>query len=164
MKKCRTCREKLPPEQFYRQVGNTDGLMGTCKECVKARVRAYRANNLKRVREYDRERGGLPHRKDRVRQNYHRRVSTKEGREKEWARVREEALRHPEQRKARVAVGNAIRDGRLKVQPCERCGYGIGVNAHHEDYSKPLEVVWLCRPCHGVRHREINEERRRSAA
>jgi ribosomal protein S27AE len=60
-------------------------------------------------------------------------------------------------------VGNAIRDGKLKVQPCERCGYGVGVCGHHEDYSRPLEVVWLCGLCHGRRHREINEERRQKA-
>jgi hypothetical protein len=27
--------------------------------------------------------------------------------------------------------------------------------AHHEDYDKPLEVVWLCQPCHKQRHKEI---------
>lgn len=38
---------------------------------------------------------------------------------------------------------------RLKVlkQPCEVCG-GLNVEAHHEDYSKPLEVRWLCRGKH----------------
>jgi hypothetical protein len=51
------------------------------------------------------------------------------------------------------------RDGRLTPQPCERCGRE-DTHGHHEDYSKPLDVNWLCPPCHGERHREINEERR----
>ena len=30
---------------------------------------------------------------------------------------------------------------------------GRALHGHHEDYSQPLEVVWLCAPCHGLRHR-----------
>jgi hypothetical protein len=63
---------------------------------------------------------------------------------------------------ARNAVNHALARGEIEVKPCERCGFGIGVQAHHEDYNKPLEVVWLCRPCHGQRHREINQERRKA--
>jgi hypothetical protein len=33
-----------------------------------------------------------------------------------------------------------------------------------EDYTNPLDVTWLCRTCHGARHREINEERRQRSA
>lgn len=161
MKTCRTCSKELPLDAFYRHPKASDGLHGSCKECVKARVRAHRAANLERVRQYDRERGGLPHRKAANQRRYRERVADPDTRATEWARARSKAKKHPERRKAREAAGNAIRDGRLKVCPCERCGYAVGVHAHHEDYSKPLEVTWLCRPCHGARHREINEERRR---
>jgi len=40
-------------------------------------------------------------------------------------------------------VSNAIRDGRLSRQPCEVC-QAPEAQAHHADYSKPLEVRWLC--------------------
>ena len=36
----------------------------------------------------------------------------------------------------------------LVEQPCEVCGTTIGVEAHHEDYAKPLDVRWLCGPDH----------------
>ena len=67
--------------------------------------------------------------------------------------------RNPEKRKAQVAVGNALRDRRLVREPCEVCG-AEKVHAHHDDYSRPLEVRWLCRQHHAERHRTINEEAR----
>lgn len=60
--------------------------------------------------------------------------------------------RDPEKRAANVAVGNAVRDGRLKKEPCEVCEE-VRVEAHHADYSKPLEVEWLCSVHHGAKHR-----------
>jgi hypothetical protein len=55
--------------------------------------------------------------------------------------------RHPEKVKARAAVNNAVRDGYL-MKP-EKCGCGGSpVEAHHVDYTKPLDVAWLCGPCH----------------
>src|ERR1043166_4923203 len=59
------------------------------------------------------------------------------------------------QRRARSAVSNALRDGRL-VRP-ERggeCGAGGRITAHHPDYSQPLEVEWLCTRCHGKKHQQ----------
>lgn len=54
--------------------------------------------------------------------------------------------------KAVTAVGNAIRLGKLTRQPCEKCGSTTRVEAHHDDYSKPLDVRWLCHIHHGEHH------------
>lgn len=55
-------------------------------------------------------------------------------------------------------VAKAIRLGVLKEQPCEICG-NFDVDAHHDDYTKPLEVRWLCRSCHRKHHEQrLNEE------
>lgn len=56
-------------------------------------------------------------------------------------------LKFPERIKARHKVSNAIRDGKLFKTACAVCG-NIKVEGHHEDYSKPLEVIWLCRKHH----------------
>lgn len=58
-------------------------------------------------------------------------------------------LLHIEKTRAWHAVNNAVRDGRLarpNVLLC-RCGK-TAQQYHHPDYSKPLEVIALCRPCH----------------
>jgi hypothetical protein len=45
--------------------------------------------------------------------------------------------------------------GKLTPEPCESCG-SEEAEKHHEDYSQPLEVRWLCRPCHLAEHRADN--------
>lgn len=62
--------------------------------------------------------------------------------------------RNPEKHAAHIAVRNAIRDGRLTRQPCEKCG--AKAEAHHDDYSQPLSVRWLCDFHHKEHHRGAN--------
>ena len=74
----------------------------------------------------------------------------------------EYAKRSPERASARRAVQGALRTGVLTVpRHCERCRrrYTIyrRLSAHHADYSRPLSVEWLCRPCHDIRDRECKD-------
>lgn len=64
----------------------------------------------------------------------------------------------PLKNKARMAAAQAIYSGKLVRQPCEVCG-AVKVDAHHDDYSKPLDVRWLC-PEH---HRQLHKEDRQAA-
>ncbi len=61
-------------------------------------------------------------------------------------------VKNPEKRKAINTANNAVRDGRLTRQPCEVCGSTTRIHKHHDDYSKPLEVRWLCGKCHYAEH------------
>jgi ribosomal protein S27AE len=61
------------------------------------------------------------------------------------------AAKNPEKVKAHRIVASAKRRGDLVPGPCIRCG-ADNAHAHHEDYSKPLEVTWLCRRCHNQEH------------
>lgn len=60
-----------------------------------------------------------------------------------------------EREKASGKVQTAIRKGLLIRQPCERCGSTERIHAHHDDYSKPLDVMWLCPLHHRQRHKEL---------
>lgn len=60
---------------------------------------------------------------------------------------------NPEKRRAHKAVENALIGGRLTKEPCVRCGRSDFVHAHHDDYRRHLDVVWLCPAHHKERHR-----------
>jgi len=86
-------------------------------------IRYYDKHDL--VAEYERKRFRDPKRKAKVLEYQRRRRA-----------------RNPEKYKARTAISEAIRQGRLSPQPCRVCNNKA--QAHHHDYSKPLEVDWLC--------------------
>lgn len=65
--------------------------------------------------------------------------------------------RHPRQRAAHLAVHRAIRDGVLRPpNRCSVCNEETALIAHHEDYARPLDVVWICYWCHYRRHCELD--------
>lgn len=59
-----------------------------------------------------------------------------------------------EKNKARGASKQAVRTGRLVRGPCEKCGEAK-TEGHHDDYSKPLEIRWLCKKHHSEVHRVL---------
>lgn len=56
---------------------------------------------------------------------------------------------------ARKMVNKYVSEGLLKMGACKVCGTSEKVDAHHEDYMKPLDVIWLCRKHHHEHH--VNE-------
>jgi hypothetical protein len=64
-----------------------------------------------------------------------------------------------EKQKARKKVEKAVLYGRLiKPTSCSWCKEADHViHGHHDDYSKPLEVEWLCQPCHQELHNYYNK-------
>lgn len=146
-KNCRQCQQDVRRADFYRQPSAADGIMSVCKACHRANVKANREANIGYYRGRDKERANLPHRVA-ARQAY---AATPEGRAAGNRAKRAYLERNPVKRAAHMAVGNAIRDGRLIRQPCEVCGEFA--QAHHDDYSKPLDVRWLCTTHHAEWHK-----------
>lgn len=135
-KKCFKCGIEKPLSEFYKHSAMADGHLNKCKECTKKDVKANYFSNHDHYQQYEQNRKQRSERKvfnfkcsQRRRQN------------------------NPDKYKAQCAVNNAIRDGKLKKSPCQICGSVKRVEAHHEDYSKPLEVIWLCLWCHRKIHK-----------
>lgn len=66
--------------------------------------------------------------------------------------VADKALRHRYKKLARAATKNAINRGELVRGSCAICGATSGIETHHVNYMRPLDVVWLCSRCHGAAH------------
>ena len=62
------------------------------------------------------------------------------------------AGRFPERMRAYRRYDWALQSGKLVRGPCEVCGATEDVHGHHDDYSKPLDVRWLCRKHHRQTH------------
>lgn len=152
MKKCFKCGVIKPLDEFYKHSQMLDGHLNKCKECAKKDVRKNRTDKLEYYQEYDRNRSSLPQRV-----SLRKKVSGKwleDGRHA--AAVARHKKRFPEKYSARNKVNHAIHDGRLTPPTtCSMCGKEtVNIHAHHADYSKPLEVMWLCTECHGKEHRK----------
>ena len=136
-KVCGVCQRSLDVDRFYRKTASPDGLASPCKAC-QAR--------------YDRGRLHAPHRIEarRIYAGTARGKAAKEIGSGNWISA------NPAKYFAHNAVSNALRDGRIfKPTSCSACGGGKNVAAHHDDYDRPLDVRWLCVPCHAAHHRSV---------
>lgn len=131
MKDCTVCGQRKDLQEFYYCPSSRDQRYGKCKECWKAASHRNYVSNLEARR---------------ARQRQYQR--TPEGKETSANSRKAYRKRYPEKRIAHALVNRAVLCGRLHKQPCEMCGSAVSVEAHHPDYSKPLDVRWLCRPCH----------------
>jgi hypothetical protein len=139
-KECFKCKTVKPLAEFYTHSRMADGHLNKCKGCAKSDSNKNRGENLEKIRAYDRERAKKP---DRIKAAAE---VTRAWREEDSRR----ALAHGK-------VARALKSGNLLKHPCIRCGNPKSV-AHHEDYDKPLDVMWLCQPCHKQRHKELKED------
>lgn len=137
MKVCKRCGEDKPRSEYYRHPTTRDRLFARCKDCVKDKQLSYYESNrdivLRRQKLYE------------ARPQVRRRRVEQVAR---WTSM------NTEKRRAHMAVRYAKKRGRLVPEPCEVCDI-TEVDAHHDDYSKPLAVRWLCRPHHAAHHKAL---------
>lgn len=136
MKKCFKCEQTKALDDFYKHPSMPDGHVNKCKECNKKDSQKNRSSKVEYYRAYDRDRG------NRQSNEY----------------LAEYRSKFPKKYKAHCMVNNAIRDGRMKQETaCSNCASEFSVHAHHDDYSFPLTVRWLCAACHSQWHTENGE-------
>jgi hypothetical protein len=81
-------------------------------------------------------------------------LKTEKGREMIRMAWRTARLKYPEKHNARQALKYAVLTGKIvKPSSCTICK-NKPVQGHHEDYSKPLTVIWLCQKCHTLIHKK----------
>ena len=125
MKTCSRCKQKKTTKDFYTDRRTSDGLYSSCKNCHNLLISGKK--RFRDRREWRRDN------KDKLRA--YRETIRKDGREKIYQ-----------------AVHKAVKAGTLKKMTCRVCGVSK-TEAHHPDYSRPLDVMWLCRKCHKNIHK-----------
>jgi len=139
MKTCFKCGAFKPLGEFYAHPQMADGHLNKCKECTKFDVKLWAGATPELRRAYELRRNKTDSRKA-ARLNY----------------LKQQRAKYPEKNRARAHVSYAIRTGNIKRQPCEACG-SLKSQAHHEDYSRPLDVRWLCFPHHREADRKLRQ-------
>ena len=144
MKDCSACGKRLPLDEFYKNVSATDGLTSRCKTCLSEyqRKRRERENASKPPGWKQKTKDIVAYRK--AWKAAHPGYAT--AKKREWWQRNKDRLRVKE------AVRYALKTGKLVRQPCSVCATTERVEAHHPDYTKPLEVVWVCRKHHNEIH------------
>lgn len=166
---CRVCGAEKQPEQMKLQLGKRTSM---CKDCDAARSRAYaRAHKAERQaynkayrlrpealateRERQQRRQADPEYRASQRERHRRDRATDSVRERNKEYQRQYAQQRADAVAAHMAVRAALRTGDLvKPLACQRCGQAGRLHSHHNDYSKPLEVAWVCPLCHKAIHKE----------
>lgn len=158
MKRCIECGEEKEDSGFRLQEGY---LSNKCVICINVKRRASRVKNADKINAYNRKYYLRPDRYTYCQERYERLKDDEENRKNVEARIARWQSKNRDKVAAHRTLNNAIAAGKISRQPCARCGIELGVEGHHEDYTKPFEVIWLCKKHHGERHREINEEKRK---
>jgi hypothetical protein len=100
-------------------------------------------------RAYDKKRDATPKRRA-ARNEYSK---TEKGKAAHSKAVKLWRQRNKEKLAAHNAVARALKSGKISATSCHICG-SLNVEAHHDDYSKPLDVRWLCAFHHNEQHKQ----------
>ena len=132
LKVCSKCGIEQDISSFHNDRSRPSGIHPWCKTCMKVCQRAWIANNLDLKRAAGRR-------------TYHKNKAR-------WKSKSGGTYYDPAKKSVRNKVQNLVRRGKLLRQPCSVCGQPKA-EMHHSDYSKPFDVVWLCKQHHGTTHR-----------
>lgn len=156
MKTCFKCLRSLPLSEFYAHPEMADGHLNKCKTCTKndtvMRVDKMSKDPAWVEKEMERQR---------IKQARARAGGTAcvlKGEAKHAVQERHKN-KYPQKYEARKQATSAVKTGRIIRKPCEVCG-ATNSHGHHDDYSKPLELMWLCPKHHFARHVELRRQAR----
>ena len=138
--------------QYYQR--NKERLHKLNKEWIKnnpAKAKEYQKN----YRQKEKSKGLCRERNRKWTKNnqYKVKVRRELNKEKQKGYVKKSNEKYPKHIKARQLANYNIKI--TKEQICDECGSNLAEHKHHEDYSKPLEVQFLCNYCHSIKHRKV---------
>lgn len=123
-----------------------------------ASKKRYREKNKDKIREYNKEYNKRPKvvvRKRLYDKEYFNRPEIKEKARRYAKKYAKKRIKNPVEKvkiRARESLKKAVKIGKIKKpNSCSKCGKISNkekIDGHHEDYTQPLKVEWLCKKCH----------------
>lgn len=141
-RKCSNCQKIKLLSQYYKNKHEESGYSYECKSCKDLKEKNKRKENpgkykLLYSKYYENNKEKIIKRK----KDYEK---TDHAKELACKRSLQSRTIHAFEYNSRQIAGRAIKTGVLIRKPCEVCGSTEKIHAHHKDYSKPLDVHWLC--------------------
>lgn len=154
MKQCFKCQKNLPLSEYYKHPAMGDGHLNKCKQCTKRDSESRRLEKEKDPNWIIAER-----KRHREKSRKYRELGLvkKLTNDKKNIALKRYRNKYPEKELARSAVARALKSGKIHRHPC--CVCGAKAEAHHEDYSKPLDVIWFCSRHHAEHH--VNQRKKK---
>jgi hypothetical protein len=160
MRRCSKCLVEKDDCEFGKK-GNV------CKECVRIKDRERYALNPNSKKEsslkyqkgnYDQCRQRIERWREENREKVQEQNRASYQRNKQWYENRN-AKQDKDKRYARMLLNAHIKMGKIdRPERCQECNCESKLHGHHQDYQKPLEVLWLCAKCHNRIHRAMPNE------
>jgi len=154
MKTCPKCNKTVPKSSFWRNKRRRDGLQCYCMFCQREIVKKISQTERSRIMARARVKaykqtpqGRLQHK-----QSNHRYYQTEKG--KLQKKTCQNIMNHEYRlaHRAHITFFRALKNSKIQKDVCFVCGANTNIEAHHEDYSKPLDVIWLCQKHHREKH------------
>ena len=144
MKQCTKCLETKPFDMFRKNDAMLDGHTSWCKPCQNRAGEQSKKKDIEAFRA--KERAWYAKNKEAINERRRKLYVEKHG-ERPLLTDQEVRMRSVVRRKTRRYLAKGL----LVKTPCHVCG-SLEVEAHHADYSRPLDVVWLCKKHHKELH------------
>lgn len=180
MKKCTTCEKHKEESEFFKK---RNGLESFCKQCRKEKTQNRINSDPEKYKKFCSDRSKKRWKNEDYKKSIKNwREKNKEkiakqcreyldknkdylySKQKEWRTINKNIISESENKykennplklACRSYVRTAIKNGNItNPNKCNKCMKECKPEAHHKDYTKPLEIIWLCRTCHGHEHRK----------
>lgn len=148
MRQCKKCRRRQAWCRFRVSGGYR---LRTCRRCEAARTKRYFASRrgAETRKRYNSTKGRVWHKTAAGRRSVEKYRRSAKYKSRHVVMTRKYRKLYPDRYRARLRVGAAVRSGKLiRPKRCQKCKSRGRVEAHHQDYSRPLDVQWLCTACH----------------
>lgn len=149
MKRCSACGSYKSESEFFKNAAmKKDGLSNQCKKCHSKSTKQYADTHRDKIREIGRIGKAKERKRDGVRLTRQKWNDWYSG-AREYRNKYQRNRYDPVKRSAQNKLNKAVMYGRItRPKQCSKCDKHCKPDAHHSDYSKPLQVIWLCRSCH----------------